>query len=437
MYLLIRWTSSPPFFIHTSIPTSAINLVTSFAILTLSILEHLRSVRPSTILQLYLFLTLILDLAICRTLWLVNKDSEIQTVFTAVLVLKFLLFSLEVLEKRRWLLPPYRHLKAESTSGLANLSVFWWLNRLFILGYQKILSLSDIEGLEESHRAQSLASNFQQNWTTKTHKEKPHALIRTIAWTLRYSLLASVFPRLCSIGFKFSQPFLIGSVIEYLDSESREGGKGNGLIGAYVLAYTGIAVSSGVYWYKTYRTITLVRGTLIAVVYSKTLDLALNTGNTSSSSALMSVDVERICACLVNLHELWADIIEVGIAVYILERNIGVACISPALLAFGEFSRYSLLNGRTDRIACGLATLLLTSRIGKSQDAWLKAVQRRLKMTESTLGSIKGIKIMGLAKTLAKILQDMRVTELSLAMNYRTLQVTSIVICKSLEIIIL
>lgn len=146
-----------------------------------------------------------------------------------------------------------------------------------------------------------------------------------------------MIPRLCSIGFKFSQPFLIGTLINYLDSPVKEASVGNGLIGAYALAYTGVAISMGFYWYKAYQTITIVRGSLIAMIYSKTLDLALSTQPHSAPSALMSTDVERICTCLVNLHELWANVIEVGIAVYILERKLGVACISPAILALGEF----------------------------------------------------------------------------------------------------
>ncbi|KAI9744668.1 MAG: hypothetical protein M1818_002197 [Claussenomyces sp. TS43310] len=386
-------------------------MVGGLAILALSPLEHLRSLRPSTVLQIYLLLTLLFDIAICRTLWLIGTDIQIERVFTVAVSLKFVLFCLEVVEKRRWLKPHFSHLKSETTGGFVNLSVFWWLNGVFLTGYNKILVLADIEGIEEAHRAQALERNIRENWA-KTSRKTPHALLRTLAWTLRWSLAASIIPRLCSIGFKFSQPFLVGSLIDYLDSPIKDVHVGNGLIGAYALAYSGVAISTGFYWYKAYRTITMVRGSLIAMVYSRTLDLALSTQHHSSPSALMSTDVERICTCLVNLHELWANIIEVGIAVYILEKQIGVACISPALLA----------------LACGLGTLLLTSRIGKRQDAWLKAVQRRLRTTESTLGSIKGIKMMGLTESLAKVIQDMRLKELLLAMDYRKLQIASIII---------
>jgi ATP-binding cassette, subfamily C (CFTR/MRP), member 1 len=85
----------------------------------------------------------------------------------------------------------------------------------------------------------------------------------------------------------------------------------------------------------------------------------------------------------------------------------------------------------TSLAACGIGTLLLTKPVGRRQEAWLKAVQRRLKATESTLGSIKSIKMMGLAEPLQKVIQGLRVKELLLAADYRKLQVTSIILCKS------
>lgn len=313
-------------------------MIDGLGILVLSPLEHLRNLKPSTLLQVYLLLTLLFDAAICRTLWLIGADVTIQRVFVTCVSLKFVLFCLEVIEKRRWLKPKYSHLKSEAIGGFVNLSVFWWLNGIFLDGFHKILVLADIEGIEEAHRAEALEHNLQEVWS-KIPKETPHALLRALAWTLRWPLAASIFPRICSIGFKFSQPFLIATLIDYLDSPFKQASVSNGLIGAYALAYSGVAISTGYYWYMAYRTITMVRGSLIAMVYSHTLDLPLGAHH-SSPSTLMSTDVERICTCLVNLHELWANVIEVGIAVYILEKQIGTACITPALIALGKCDGY-------------------------------------------------------------------------------------------------
>jgi len=255
---------------------------------------------------------------------------------TVCVVLKLVLLCLEIVEKRHLLDARYYHLKSGMTYGVINTSVFWWLNGLFITGLQKSLFLADLESIEEAHCAENLERNFEENWA-KASRHAPHALLRTLAWTLRWSLAASIIPRLFMIGFKFSQPFLINALIHNIQSPTKMTDSGYGLAGAYALAYSGLAVSTGVYWYKVYRTITMVRGSLIAVVYSSTLHMALSSPHQSAPSTLMSTDVERICTTLHNVHELWANLIEAGIAVYILETQLGVACVSPAIMALGKF----------------------------------------------------------------------------------------------------
>lgn len=179
----------------------------------------------------------------------------------------------------------------------------------------------------------------------------------------------------------------------------------------------------------------MVRGSLIAIVYSYTLDMALSSPDQSAPSALMSTDVERICTSLRNVHELWANLIEAGIAVYILETQLGIACISPAILALGMsiLESCSLFCSLKKFIGCGFATLFLSSHIGQRQGVWLKAIQKRLKVTESTLGSVKGIKMMGLTDLLSGVIQGMRVDELNLSLKYRQLLIVSILLCKLLR----
>lgn len=76
-------------------------------------------------------------------------------------------------------------------------------------------------------------------------KQSPNAFL--IAWiSAQWSpLLSAAFPRLCLIGFTFAQPFLINRAIEFaVTPESQPyNNVGYGLIGAYVLVYSGLAVS--------------------------------------------------------------------------------------------------------------------------------------------------------------------------------------------------
>ena len=49
----------------------------------------------------------------------------------------------------------------------------------------------------------------------------------------------------------------------------------------------------------------------------------------------MSADVDRLANAIAQIHEVWAGFIEVSIAIYLLERQIGWPCVIPLILAIG------------------------------------------------------------------------------------------------------
>jgi len=49
----------------------------------------------------------------------------------------------------------------------------------------------------------------------------------------------------------------------------------------------------------------------------------------------MGTDVERIVEGLRSFHETWASLLEVGIACWLLEKQLSLACIAPIVLVVG------------------------------------------------------------------------------------------------------
>lgn len=92
-------------------------------------------------------------------------------------------------------------------------------------------------------------------------------------------------------------------------------------------------VSMGQYQHRTYRTITMVRGGLVSLIYRKTSALSLRDVDPAASMTLMSADVERIVQGWQTMHEIWANVVEVGVAIYLLERQLGVACVVPVAVS--------------------------------------------------------------------------------------------------------
>ncbi len=76
--------------------------------------------------------------------------------------------------------------------------------------------------------------------------KSPHGLFIVSLKTLKWPLLSPVFPRLCLIAFTFCQPLLINRAIALSEQPvtDQTTNIGYGLIGAYVLVYVGIGVSS-------------------------------------------------------------------------------------------------------------------------------------------------------------------------------------------------
>jgi ATP-binding cassette subfamily C (CFTR/MRP) protein 1 len=79
----------------------------------------------------------------------------------------------------------------------------------------------------------------------------------------------------------------------------------------------------------------MTRGGMVAAIYQKTLTLSVADANPAAAITLMSTDVERISGGSSHLQETWANTIEVGIALYLIERQLGVACLIPLFSALG------------------------------------------------------------------------------------------------------
>lgn len=93
----------------------------------------------------------------------------------------------------------------------------------------------------------------------------------------------------------------------------------------------------GQYQHMTYRGITMVRGILITMLYRKASSLSITETDPTNSLTLISADVERITQGWQTLHEIWANPIEIGLAIFLLERQLGISCTVPVCVALGKW----------------------------------------------------------------------------------------------------
>lgn len=141
--VLLYWALGPER-LELQTAASAIMLINGLLLLFVSHAEHTRSLHPSTLITVYLLLTLLFDCAITRTLWLLPDTDVIATLVTTTTVTKLLVLVAEVWEKRSILLSRYRHVSPEMTSSILSLGVFWWLNPLLRTGFGRFLAFADL-----------------------------------------------------------------------------------------------------------------------------------------------------------------------------------------------------------------------------------------------------------------------------------------------------
>lgn len=143
-------------------------LAAALGLWILSYVEHTRSIRPSSIINAYLLLTLFFDAAQLRTRWLRGDNLAGNGVVSSILAVKLLVLICEATEKRRLLVAPYVDPSPEATSGLYTRGLFWWLIPLFRLGFRSIVNEDDLFEADGTLLSKSLGIRFRRHWVNRT-----------------------------------------------------------------------------------------------------------------------------------------------------------------------------------------------------------------------------------------------------------------------------
>lgn len=158
------WTDSNAQRTRATLATVSITLVGFVLLSFVSFLEHTRSLRPSTLLTVYLGLSALLDVARARTLFFIPLDQEVARVNLACFCVKLLILLLEMIEKRRFLLPHHYTASPEATSGIYNRALFVWLHSLFFKGFRTILTVDILTPLDDDILSASEPSKLVERW---------------------------------------------------------------------------------------------------------------------------------------------------------------------------------------------------------------------------------------------------------------------------------
>ncbi|KAG8161209.1 hypothetical protein KVR01_009473 [Diaporthe batatas] len=403
---LVLCTQTSAVTTRASIPAAAVSFAASLSLLGLSYAEHVYSCRPSTLINVFLLFSVLFDATRTRTLWLQDYNRPAAIAALVATVVKLVMLPVEAIEKRDLLRPQYRELPSEATSGIFSQWAFWWELPLFRAGYAKKLEIETLFPLEKHFRSSFLQHSLQTRWN-QSSREGSYALLLAVLSTLKWPILSIIAPRLLFAAFTFCQPLLISATLEWVQTDvvSDDMSRGYGLIGAWFLVYVGIAVSTGQYQHLTFRAITMARGQLISMLYDKATDISITTADPTAALTLMSADIERIDTGWRTAHDVWANLVEIAIAIFLLERQLGVACLIPVAAAI-----FSIIG-----------SVIAVSFVMARQAMWLDAIEKRIAVTSQMLGAMKGVKMCGLTEVLGAHIQAMREAELRISGKFRRL----------------
>ncbi|KAI1867210.1 uncharacterized protein JN550_007262 [Neoarthrinium moseri] len=287
----------------------------------------------SDLIGTYVLLRLVLDIPIIRTYWLLGNPA-VASLLTAKECLGIVLLVVESWSK---IAPGTSTTHSpDEDANVFSRRLLAWLISLFVKGYSQPLTIDDLYSLNKTLSAgafgKPLASAWWKNGMPRWGK---YGLAKLLAAVLHLAILGPVLPRLLQIVFTFCQPFLIRATTVFLDSEesSITVYYGYGLIGAYLLVYTGIAITNSWYWYSQTKFQTQLRAALITLLYQKSLRKDILSLSEAEANTLMSADVDKVVIGMRNFHELWAAPVELAIGLWLLYREVKLAMLALCFLS--------------------------------------------------------------------------------------------------------
>ncbi|CAI6082463.1 unnamed protein product, partial [Clonostachys chloroleuca] len=406
--LLDFWTNTDAPTTRLTIPTTTLVIVSFLIFPILSWLGHVRSLQPSNVLTLYLGTSAGLDLTRLRTLSDIPGSNSVTTIYLAALAVKVVLFFAELAEKRHLLLEQYAKAGPEETSGAINRAFFVWVNAVFAKGYKSILTVDNLPVLDKQILDATKPRSLEEKWA-QADKSSKNALLWLYIKHYKWSLLSGVLPRLSFSAFSFAEPLLVEKILDFT-SEAPSDDRHNiaqGLIAGYAIMHVGKAVAYTLYEHRTYRAITQFRGSLVTMIFGKTLALSSTDIADAEAITLMSADIGRIESSMHIMHDIYAAFIDLIISMFLLYRLIGGATYGPAVWI----------------VSCLFLGMPIAKAAGNAQVPWLESIEERLAVTTKMLGSMKAIKMTGLTEMMSSIVTNLRNSEIDISRKFRALAV--------------
>ncbi|KAI0127391.1 putative ABC transporter [Xylariales sp. AK1849] len=282
--------------------------------------------------------------------------------------------------------PPILELSTKSrspqeTHGLFSRLLFLWINPILLQGYWDIFTQADMPPLNKDIMPESTRNAMVELWSQRAKPETPKSLPLALMRCLKTPFLAAIVPRLLLILFRYCQPPLINRSIKYAMANpvGLQNYDGHWLVVSAVIIYCGIALSTAAYQNHLNQLKLMTRSALVGLIHDHTMKLAGVVYDNGAATTLMSTDADSLDGIGEMVHEIWAQIVEVLIGIWLLAGQVGWLWPLPLFLIY----------------LCSYMSRFVAKHLQPRQKAWNNATQDRIAATSSILKAIKVIKMLG------------------------------------------
>lgn len=158
-----------------SISAASISCLSAFCLIGILNFEHRYLLHSSAMLAVWLVLAFCCDATRARSYFLREDLLELGILTTIVTALKVVILVLEECPKDSYIRDDdlRRRVGRESTSGFWSRTLFLWLNKTFMAGYNKILGVDNLDNLGPEFASETLALTLSNNWNPEISKFLP------------------------------------------------------------------------------------------------------------------------------------------------------------------------------------------------------------------------------------------------------------------------
>ncbi|KAL8209914.1 hypothetical protein R6Q57_006646 [Mikania cordata] len=287
-----------------------------------------------------------------------------------------------------------------ATGNIFSRLTFYWIQPLISVGYNKRLDLDDVPQLDSLNGAKtslSVLRNKLELVKTKSCKMNSFGLAKAVMLTAWRDIITTGLLSLLSTLASYVGPFLIDTFVKYLNGP-QDLNAGFLLVSAFFVAKIVECLAQRHCDFKLQQAGINVRAALVAMIYHKGLTLSSQSKQGQSNGEIinfMAVDADRISDFSKYMHSTWLIIVQVGLALAILYKNIGISSLATLVAT----------------VVVMISNIPLGSLQEKFQEKLMQCKDKRMKTTSEILKNMRILKLYGWEMKFLSRIDDIRSDE--------------------------